>query len=186
MRAPRWPTWGWEVVVCSVSAQWGSLLPHFSGLHTLSTVISHVDKGHFADAPWLCDPYVLVAVAVARDNLIHLKHTQFSGISPQGTRWEWAGARNITTNIVFLLHYFHSSPLLFIILRWEYRNSLESSRSKRLAVSYSLDPILHDSGTSDPMEHTGHIGYVPVLILTTQCWFHGPSVLFTVLCVFNT
>jgi len=45
---------------------------HFSGLHAFSTVIPHVDKGHFADAPRLWDPYVLAAVTVARDHLIHL------------------------------------------------------------------------------------------------------------------
>lgn len=76
----------WEGVAHFVSVQLGSALPHFPGLHALSTVISHVDKGHFADAPRLCDPNVLVAVTVARDHLIHLKHTQFSGVSPQDTR----------------------------------------------------------------------------------------------------
>lgn len=45
---------------------------HFSGLHALSTVVSHVHKGHLADTPWLCDPYVLVAVTVAGDDLVHL------------------------------------------------------------------------------------------------------------------
>lgn len=57
--------------------------PHFSGLHALSAVVRHVHKGHLAHAPWLRDPSVLVAVTLARDNLIYLKHTQFSVISSQ-------------------------------------------------------------------------------------------------------
>ena len=59
-------------------------LPHFSGLHTLSAVVPRVHKGHLADAPRLCDPYVLAAVTVARDDLIHLKHTRFSVTSLHG------------------------------------------------------------------------------------------------------
>lgn len=65
------------------------VLPHFAGLHTLSTVLSHVHKGHLADTPRLCNPYVLMAVTVARDDLIHLKHT--SGISGSGRRVEVGG-----------------------------------------------------------------------------------------------
>lgn len=65
------------------------VLPHFAGLHTLSTVLSHVHKGHLADTPRLCNPYVLMAVTVARDDLIHLKHT--SGISGSGMRVEVGG-----------------------------------------------------------------------------------------------
>ena len=83
----------WEIgtwLCLCFSVLLGLALPHFSGLHALSTVVPHVHKGHLADAPWLCNPYVLAAVTVARDDLIHLKHTWFSMTSPHGTPWgEW-------------------------------------------------------------------------------------------------
>lgn len=70
------------------------VLPHFTGLHTLSTVLSHVHKGHLADTPWLCDPYVLVAVTVAWYDLIHLKHT-----SADLRQWNDSGVGRLKTPV---------------------------------------------------------------------------------------
>lgn len=52
-------------------------------MHALAAVVRHVHKGHLADTPRLRDPAVLVAVTLARDNLVHLQHAQFSVISSQ-------------------------------------------------------------------------------------------------------
>lgn len=141
-------------------------LPHFPGLHAFSAVISHVDKGHFADAPWLWDPYVLAAVTVARDHLIHLKHTQRMG------------ALHTTTHTVFLFGYLHSSPLWFTILGEEYRKPLQSSscngQDQLCCILSILDPMWHYSCACDLKKCPGHIAHCPTLPLTAQhCNFMG-------------
>lgn len=125
--------------------------PHFSGLHALSAVIWHVHKGHLADAPGLCDPQVLVAVTLAWDNLIHLKHTEFSA----------SDLRYLIRVKGKTLHHNHHHILTlanFIFLHC-YLKFLESSSAKRaeLAVWSPVAPLLHCSCRSDLL---GHIWYI--------------------------
>lgn len=81
------------------------ILPHFSGLHTLSTVLLHVHKGHLADTPWFCDPYVLVAVTVAWDDLIHLKHTSGDLRLCNESRG-WVDGRHLYCHSHYFIHLF--------------------------------------------------------------------------------
>lgn len=106
--------------------------PHFSGLHAPSAVVWHVHKGHLAHAPWLCDPEVLVAVTLAGDNLIHLKHTQFSVISSQVP--DESGKILHHNN-----HYIH---LLVTFISLHYLKFLESSSTKKGRTSCALCPIV--------------------------------------------
>lgn len=164
-------------------------LPHFSGLHTLSAVVPRVHKGHLADAPRLCDPYVLAAVTVARDDLIHLKHTWFSVTSLHGA---WEGERgHLTFQWSWYFTFTPASLLLFIVLKQEHGGPCETSSygsegQAGLALLCSADLRSHCSWRSPHGPHQTH----SVLSWTdpyhTVLQLPGVSLLVTVSCVFST
>lgn len=87
-----------------LSVESGGALPHFSGLHAFSTVIPHIHEGHLANTPWLCDPYVLVAVTMAWNDFIHLKHIVLRDLRESRER---VGGLTLYT-FTSLLRYFYS------------------------------------------------------------------------------
>lgn len=125
------------------------VLPHFAGLHTLSTVLSHVHKGHLADTPRLCNPYVLIAVTVARDDLIHLKHT--SGISGSGMRVEVGGWKTpVSSQSLSHQPSFVPSPY------WSYSHlvrKIQSSQDGEGGLSCIPHLLVHSGHRSNP--HSG-------------------------------
>lgn len=140
--------------------------PHFSGLHTLSAVVPRVHKGHLADAPRLCDPYVLAAVTVARDDLIHLKHTWFSVTSLPGAGEGERGRLTVQYSRYFT--FIPASLLLFIVLKQEHGGPRESSSCSSegqagLALLCSADLRSHCSWRSDLTDHIRRTPYFPGL-----------------------